>query len=92
MVTYDKTEQLVEDRDRLSNDPGNNPDTERNANPASNGEEAVLVHVNSATEDTDVNVLAGDMAEDNTSNNNLLGISLEPSRKVDQHTVGMARP
>lgn len=75
--TYDQTEQIIEHRDGLCNDPGNNPDTEADGNPGSNGEEASAMHLVGSTEDAHVNVFARNMTQDDTGKNSLCFISLE---------------
>lgn len=76
-MSYNQTEQLIEDRDGLGNDPGNEPHTESESHPRSNGQEASLMHVVRAlaTEDANVDVLAGNVAEDDTRNDNLSHVS-----------------
>lgn len=71
--TYNQTEQVVKHRNRLGNDPSDSPSAQGNSNPGSECERAVLVHVVGAlaTEDANINVLAGNVTEDNTGNNNL---------------------
>lgn len=76
--TYDKTQQVVENRDGLGNNPGNSPSAQGDANPGTKGQGAVLMHVVGAvaTEDADIDVLASNMAKDNTSNDNLSDIRI----------------
>lgn len=71
--TYNQTEQVVEHRNRLGNDPSDGPSAQGNSNPGSECERAVLVHVVGAiaAEDTNINVLAGNVTKDNTGNNHL---------------------
>lgn len=74
METYDKTQQVVEHRDRLGNDPRNGPGGETNCDPGTSGQQTALVHVVGAlaSEDTDVNILASNVTEDDTGDNDLL--------------------
>ncbi|GMF75021.1 unnamed protein product [Aspergillus oryzae] len=69
--TYNQTQKVVEDGNGLGNDPCDHPQGERNANPGSNSKNALLVHVVRATENANIDVFAGNVAVDNTSNDDL---------------------
>jgi hypothetical protein len=70
-VTYDQTEQAAENWDGGRDNPGQNPQRKRNANPRANGDGITLVHTVCTTEDACVDVLECDVAVDNTSYDNL---------------------
>lgn len=74
--TYDKTQQVVEDGNRFSDNPRDNPNTDTDSDPGSNGEEATAVHLVRAAEHTHVDVLAGDVAQDDAGENDLYFISM----------------
>lgn len=85
--TYYKAQQIIENRDRFGNDPGNRPQGQCNSHPRPDREETLFLHVLRATENADlglglayklqlhagpyVDVFARDMAEDDTGNENL---------------------
>ena len=75
LKTYNKTEQVVEDRNGLRHNPRNNPDSKTNSNPRSNRQEASAVHVVGATEHAHIDVFTGDMAQDDTGKDSLSIIS-----------------
>lgn len=70
-MTYNQTQQVVENGNRLRDNPGNSPGAKANGNPSTSGQETSLVHVVGAlaTEDADVDVLASHVSKNDTSNN-----------------------
>lgn len=69
--TYDKTEQVAEDRDRVRNDPGNDPAGQADGNPRANRHEIPAMHAVCSAEDSDVDVLEANVAVDHAGANNL---------------------
>jgi hypothetical protein len=71
--THNQTQQVIEHRDRLGNNPRNSPGGKANCNPSTSGQQTPLVHVVGAlaTEDADVDILASNVTEDNTGDNDL---------------------
>lgn len=74
MGTYDETQQIVEHGDRLGNNPRNGPGSKTNCDPGTSSQKTTLVHVVRAlaTEDTDVDIFASNVAEDDTGDDDLL--------------------
>ena len=69
--TYHQTEKITEHRDCRRNNPGNNPESHSNANPGPNGHQVSLVHAIASGKNTGVDGLAGNMAVDDTGNDDL---------------------
>jgi hypothetical protein len=69
--TYNKTQQVIEHRNRLRHDPGNDPDTNANGDPGSDGEQTAVVHLVGTAEDADVDVFACNVAKDDARKNSL---------------------
>lgn len=76
-VSYNQTQKVVEDRNGLRNDPGDDPNGQCDANPRSNSQSTPLVHVMRpiAAENADVDIFARNMAEDDSGDDNLVTIS-----------------
>lgn len=74
MRTYDQTQEVVKHRNRRSDNPSNNPDAERDGNPGPNGDHIFLVHAICTREQTDVNRFTGDVALNDTGNDDLDGL------------------
>ena len=64
--TYNKTEQVAEDGNRLGDNPGNDPEYKSQANPGTDTAEIALVHDIGVAEQADVDVLNGDVAQNDT--------------------------
>ena len=64
--TYNKTEQVAEDGNRLGDNPRNDPEYRRQTNPGTNAAEIALVHDIGVAEQTDIDVLNGNVAQNNT--------------------------
>lgn len=81
---YNQTQQIIEYWDRLGDDPRNGPGSEANCDPGTSGQQTPLVHVvrTLAAEDSDVDILAGNMAEDDTGDDDLLAVLAEPSKRM----------
>ena len=69
--TYDQTQQIVEHRDCLSNNPRKSPQHQPNNHPRSNRNKSALVHAVGSPEQTDVDVFACHMTIDHASDHNL---------------------
>ena len=69
--TYDQSEEVAEHRDGGGNNPGKNPHGEGNANPRTPGDPVTLVHAVCAREDAQVDGLEGDVAVDDTGDDDL---------------------
>lgn len=67
--TYDQTEQVAEDGNRLGDDPRDDPECRRQANPGADAAGIALVHDVGVAEQTDVDVLDGNVAQNNTCDN-----------------------
>lgn len=70
-MTYNETEQVIEHGDRFRDNPWDDPDADTDGNPGSNGKEASAVHLVGTTEKADVDVLARNVTQDNTGENDL---------------------
>ena len=96
--TYNQTQQLVEHRNGLGDDPRNRPGTQADSDPCTRSQEGLLVHVvrTVAAEDSNVDILARNVAENNTGNNDLSKIRHIPeptlrrqiTHRWDGKTVG----
>ena len=64
--THNKTQQVIEHGNRLGDDPGNDPDSDANGDPRSDGEQTAVVHLIRTTENSHVNVLARNVAKNDT--------------------------
>ena len=69
--THNQTQQIVENRDRLCDDPGDDPDANADCDPGPNGQKAATVHLVGTAEHAHVDVLAGDVTQHNTRENRL---------------------
>lgn len=67
----DQTEQVVENRNGFGDNPRHNPHTGNNCYPAAGCEDIALMYAISAAEDPDEDVFAGNVAVDDTGDNNL---------------------
>lgn len=66
--TYDQTQEIIEPRNGLSNNPRDHPKEACNSNPRSNANKAVSMHVARTTENSNINIFASNVTDDNTSN------------------------
>jgi len=71
LKTYNQTQKIVENGDGLGNNPGHNPNTKTDSDPGPNGEETPTVHLVGSTENAHVDVLTGNMAQDDSGKNSL---------------------
>lgn len=69
--TYNQAEKVTEDRNSFGDDPGKDPQTRGNTDPGADGDPVTLMHAVSTTEDTDIDVFEGDVAVDDTSDDDL---------------------
>ena len=69
--THNQTQEVVEDWDGFSNDPGDDPNDADDQDPDTNGNEASFSHAASTAEDADVDLLGGDVGVDDTRNDDL---------------------
>lgn len=70
--TYNQAEKVTEDRNSFGDDPGEDPQTRGNTDPGADGDPVALVHAVSATENTDIDVFEGDVAVDDTGDDDLV--------------------
>lgn len=70
--TYNQAQKIVEYRNRLRNNPGNDPNHKANSDPGANGEEAVAVHLVRSAEDAHIDLFASNMSQHNSGKDSLL--------------------
>lgn len=71
MSTYNQTQQIVEDRNRLRHNPRHHPDKKANGHPRSDGRQVSAVHLIGSTEESHVDILASNVSEHDTGENSL---------------------
>lgn len=71
-ITHDQTQEVVEHRDRLSNDPRDNPQHQADEKPGSRGDQILLVHAVGFAEESHVDILCSNVAVDNSTDDNLV--------------------
>lgn len=92
-----QTQQIAEDGNGFGDNPRDDPAGQANCHPGPNGDKTILMQACRSTEDAHVYILACDMTEDDTSDDNLLR-SKDPALEggvgwMDgKRTVGIARP
>ena len=69
---YNQTEQLIEHRNCHRHNPCHNPQHERDTHPGAHGNEIRLVHAVAVAEESDVDVFGGDVAVDDSADDDLL--------------------
>jgi hypothetical protein len=69
--TYDQTQQIVENRNRLGDNPRDNPDGKDECNPGPDRDQIALLHPGRPAEEAHVDVFASDMAVDDATDHNL---------------------
>lgn len=69
--TNNQAQQIAENRDCGRNDPRENPQTQGNSDPGTDGHPVALVHTVCAAEDAYVDVFESDVAVDHAGNDDL---------------------
>jgi hypothetical protein len=72
MITYDQAQQVAEYRNGFGDDPGQDPQGQGNAHPGADGNPVALVHAVRSTENPNVDILEGNVAVDDTRNDDLI--------------------
>lgn len=67
----DQTQQVIENRNRLGDNPRKQPHNRSDRNPGAGCDPVALVYAIAVAEDTDVDVLARDVAVDDAGDDNL---------------------
>lgn len=75
--TYNQAQEIIEYRNRLCNDPGDDPNHQANSNPGTNGDEAVAVHLVRSTENAHVDLFASNMSQHDTRKNGLCALAYQ---------------
>lgn len=70
--TYDETKEIVEPRNRFRDDPSKDPKQASNSNPSSDTDEALLVHMTRAAQKSDVDILAINMTNNDSGDEDLV--------------------
>lgn len=71
IITYNQTQQIIEGRNGLGNNPSNDPADESNCEPAAQGHPVSLAHSISVSEDSNIDVFQADMPIHDTRTENL---------------------
>lgn len=71
-----QTQQIIENRNRLGDNPRQDPDCESNSHPGSCGDQIARVHAIAVAEETDVDVFTGDVAVDYTGGDDLFCVRI----------------
>ena len=88
----DQTQQIIENRNSLGDNPRKQPHNRSDRNPGAGCDPVALVHAITVAEKTDVDVLAGDVAVYDASNDNLYALVVCLQYGVVILTVGKAIP
>lgn len=80
-VTYDETQQVIENGDWLGNNPRDNPHANADGHPGADREEATAVHLIGSTEKAHVDVFACNVAQHDTWKNSLFKLAEERGKQ-----------
>lgn len=69
--TYDQTQEIIENWNCFGNDPCKDPENQANCNPGADRKKTALVHPVGSAEHADVDVLHGNVAVDDTGDDDL---------------------
>ena len=68
--TYNQTQKITKNRNRLCNDPCNDPIPQSQSNPSTGPKQTALMHDIRSPENPNIDILDSHMAQNNTPNNN----------------------